>query len=69
MPLVTLDTCGSQVEVTVWPSADSGGLSVLLSAADWASIVAQGEALAPVRAYRVREARLGQSHEARASRR
>ncbi len=61
-PLVTLDSVGTQVEVTVWPAPDAAGLSVLLPAADWAAIVAQGEALEPVREYRRREARLAASH-------
>ncbi len=64
-PLVTLDQAGTQVEVTVWPSADSGGLSVLLPAVDWAAIVAQGELLAPMVAFRQAEARLAASHRAR----
>ena len=64
-PLVTLDQAGTQVEVTIWPSSDSGGLSVLLPAADWAAIVAQGELLSPMVAYRQAESRLASSHRAR----
>ncbi len=66
-PLVTLDSVGTQVEVTVWPAPDAAGLSVLLPAADWAAIVARGEALDPVREYRRRESRLAASHGARRS--
>jgi len=64
-PLVTLDTAGSQVEITVWPAPDAAGLSVLVSAADWCAISAQAEQLAPVVEYRRKEARLGHSHGAR----
>lgn len=49
MPLVTVDTRGSQIEVTVWPTSDAAGLSVLLAAQDWVTIVARAEELEPAR--------------------
>ncbi len=64
-PLVTIDVVGKSIELTVWPSSDSGGLSVLLSAADWCAITAQAEQLEPVRQYRADDARRGASHHAR----
>ena len=67
MPLVTVDTRGSQIEVTVWPTSDAAGLSVLLAAQDWVTIVARAEELEPVRALRQRERREAHSHGARRS--
>ncbi len=68
-PLVTVDAVGNSVEVTVWPSAETAGLSVLVPAQDWLAIVARAEELEPVRALRQRERREAHSHgAARASR-
>ncbi len=68
-PLITVDSAGSVLEVTVWPSAETAGLSVLVPAQDWLAVVARAEELEPVRSLRQRERREAHSHgAARASR-
>ncbi len=62
-PRVTVEECGHALEVTVY---DGGvGLSVVVTPGQWAAIVAQGEQLEPVRAYRRAEHVLAASHRAR----
>ncbi len=60
-PRITIDQCGALLEVTVW-SNETGGSSVLVSAAEWVAVAAQAEQTGALRAYRTAEAKLAHSH-------
>ncbi len=61
---VTVNEVGNSVEVTSWVN-QQGGVSVLVSPAEWAALVARAEGFTTVRAYRSAEARIAHSHGAR----
>ncbi len=63
-PQVTIDQSGGSLELTAWVN-EQAGVSVLVSPAQWALLVAKAEQLPALREYRATEARLAHSHGAR----
>lgn len=60
--MVTVDACGSMIELEARSPGMATGLSILISAEQFASLAVRVEQLEPMRQFRQREQRESASH-------